>query len=29
MKKQMLLGGVAMAFALASYTAFVRPSSAG
>jgi type II secretory pathway component PulM len=29
MKKQLLLGGVAMAFALVSYTAFVRPSSAG
>ena len=29
MKKQLLLSGVAMAFALASYTALVRPSSAG
>lgn len=29
MKKPLLLGGVAIALAFASFTAFVRPSSAG
>ena len=29
MSKQWLLGGAALALALASYTAYVQPSSAG
>lgn len=29
MSKQLLLGGVALALALASYTAYMKPSSAG